>query len=327
MSALGDIVHALPVLSAIRAARPEIEVDWLADKKYAGILDYTEGIAKRIIGRPGLSKAVTAMRARAYDVAIDLQGLIKSAAMARLSGATRIIGFEQAALREPAAAWFYSESAAVPAGAHIIQKNFAILPLLDISPPSHVTFPFVLPASAVADGLEQEAASRGAQGFALINPGAAWPNKRWAPDRFAAVARQLRARHGLVSFVLWGLDEAPLADAIVADADGAAARAPQTSLGDLMAVSARARLMVSGDTGPLHIAAAVGTPLVGLYGPTWPERNGPWDADDIVVSRAATCECHHKRQCRRSGTMCINEIAVEEVVDAASRRLARAAAR
>jgi heptosyltransferase-1 len=327
MSALGDIIHALPVLSAIRRALPAVEVDWLADRKYAGILTHVEGLTQRIIGRPGLSKAVTAMRAREYDVAIDLQGLLKSAAMARLSGARRVIGFEQSALREKAAAWFYTDSAHVPAGAHIIQKNLSVLPLLGVTMTDDVTFPLVTPPSVFAEQATSEASSRGLRGFVLINPGAAWPNKRWLPERFGAVARHLRAQHDLASWVLWGGGEAPLADAVVAASEGAASRAPETSLGDLLALSSRAALMVSGDTGPVHIAAAMKTPIVGLYGPTWPERNGPWDSRDIVVSRAGTCECHHKRQCHRAGTMCINEITVDEVTAAVSERLSRETAR
>jgi ADP-heptose:LPS heptosyltransferase len=130
--------------------------------------------------------------------------------------------------------------------------------------------------------------------------------------------------HQLVSIVLWGGDELALAEQVVAASDGAATRAPQTSLGDLLALSQRASLMVSGDTGPVHIAAAMRTPIVGLYGPTWPERNGPWDPRDVVVSRAGTCECHHKRRCQRAGTMCIDEIGVEEVTAAVSHRLASA---
>lgn len=327
MSALGDIVHALPVLSAIRATHPTVEIDWLADRKYAGILDFTEGITQRIIGRPGLSHAVTVMRARGYDVAVDLQGLLKSAAMARLSGATRVIGFEQAALREGAAAWFYSQTAPVPAGAHIIRKNFSVLPLLGVAMPDEAKFPFVIPSSPVADDMERDVAARGLRGYALINPGAAWPNKRWAPERFGAVARTLRDMHQLACYVLWGGDEAPLADNVVAASHGAALRAAQTSLGDLLAVCSRAALMVSGDTGPVHIAAAVKTPIVGLYGPTWPERNGPWDPRDVVVSRATSCECHHKRRCHRAGTMCIDDISVDEVVAAVAKRLDGKAAR
>ena len=321
MSALGDIVHALPVLSAIRRAHPEVEVDWLADRKYAGILDFVRGLSQRIIGRPGLSKAVAAMRGREYDVAIDLQGLLKSAAMARLSAAERVIGFEQDALREGAAAWFYSETAPVRREAHVIQKNFSVLPLLGITPPNTIEFPFVAPGSSVADEISGEVKARGLRGFALINPGAAWPNKRWAPDRFGEIARRIHDQHQLAAYVLWGGDEAPLADEVVRSSQGAAVRAPKTTLGDLLALSSRAALMVSGDTGPLHIAAAMKTPIVGLYGPTWPQRNGPWDQRDIVVSRAADCECHHKRRCRRSGTMCINDISVEDVAAAVSRRL------
>jgi heptosyltransferase I len=324
MSALGDIVHALPVLSAIRAAHPGVEVDWLADRKYAGILAFVEGLSQRIMGRPGLSKAVTVMRTRDYDVAIDLQGLLKSASMARLSGAARVIGFERRALRERAAAWFYSEAASVLPGAHVIQKNLSVLPLLGVTD-AEVTFPLVVPPSPLAEQIAADAEARGASGFALINPGAAWPNKRWPPERFGVIARYLRDRHGLRSCVLWGAGEAPLADAVVHASSAAAVRAPETSLGDVLALCARASLMVSGDTGPVHIAAALRTPVVGLYGPTWPERNGPWDPADVVVSRADACECHHKRECRRSAdAMCINEITIDEVKDAVDERLAPA---
>lgn len=329
MSALGDVVHALPVLAAIRAAHRDLEIDWLVDRKYAGILDFVTGITQRIIGRPGLSHAVSAMRARGYDAAIDLQGLLKSAAMARLSGAARVIGFDAAALRESAAAWFYSDTVPVPNRVHVIQKNLAVLPLLDIAPPSVITFPFVVPPSVVADEVVSATSAQGCRGFALINPGAAWPNKRWAPERFGALTRRIRDDHGLACVVLWGGDEAGLADAVVAASNGAAVRAPATSLGDLLALSARARLTVSGDTGPIHIAAAMKTPVVGLYGPTWPERNGPWDPDDVVVSRASACECHHKRRCQRpvppgsrvEAIMCINDITVDEVVSAVAQRL------
>jgi heptosyltransferase-1 len=253
--------------------------------------------------------------------------LLKSAAMARLSGAKRVIGFDRARLRERSAAWFYNETAPATAGVHIIQKNLSVLPALGITCPAVLRFPFVVPPSAVADRIAT--AARG--GFALINPGAAWPNKRWAPERFGELAARMRERHALSSYVLWGSGESALADSVVAASRGAAQHAPETTLGDLLALSSRASLMVSGDTGPVHLAAAMSTPIVGLYGPTWPERNGPWSPDDVVVSRATVCACHHKRQCRRAGAgpvesrMCINEIGVHEVVAAVDMRLARVA--
>jgi lipopolysaccharide heptosyltransferase I len=324
MSALGDIVHALPVLPALGRAYPAAEIDWLADRRYAGVLDLVDGLTRVVIGRPGLLRAVRELRRRRYDAAIDLQGLIKSAAMARASGARRVIGFDVRALRESSAAWLYGETVTVPDGAHIIRKNLSVLPALGVEVPSAVTFPFRIPPSRVADTMADAARQRGGERFALINPGAAWPNKRWPVERFGAVARHLRVRHQLPSFVLWGPGEDALADRIVASSDGAAARAPQTTIGDLLAAASRAAIVVSGDTGPLHLAAAVGAPIVGLYGPTWPERNGPWDPNDEVISRAASCECHHKRRCRRGeARMCIAEISVEEVTDAVDRRLIR----
>ena len=327
MSALGDIVHALPVLAALRAAYPAAEIDWLADRRYAGLLDFVEGLNRRIIGRPGFLRAVQTMRDRRYDAALDLQGLIKSAAMARLSGARRVIGFERAALRERGASWFYDEKAVVAPDAHIIQKNFSVLPMLGVTDHS-VRFPFVVPLSPVADAVAREAATRGRGGFALINPGGAWPNKRWPPDRFGELAARIRERHDLPSYVLWGDDELTLADRVVACSRDAAVRAPRTTLGDLLALSSRATLMVSGDTGPIHLAAAMRTPLVGLYGPTWPRRNGPWSPDDEVASRAERCECHHKRRCQLDAAageagVCLRDIAVDEVIAAVDRRLAR----
>jgi lipopolysaccharide heptosyltransferase I len=333
MSALGDIVHALPVLAALRDAYPRADIDWLVDARYAGVFDLVDGLTRRIIGRPRLRRAVTSLRARQYDVAVDLQGLLKSAVMARLSGATRVVGFERAALREKSASLFYTETVAPPAGAHVVAKNRSVLPLLDV-PGSPLRFPLSVPPSRVADELTASVENSGVAGFALINPGAAWPNKRWPAQRFGELAARLRDRHGLPSFVLWGYGEESLADAVVAASNGAAARAPETSLGDLVALAARAALMVSGDTGPLHLAAAVSTPLVALYGPTWPERNGPWDPEDVVVSRATVCTCHHKRQCQRRPAaerwrtgVCLEDIGVEEVLDAVDVRLVRAQAK
>lgn len=334
MSALGDIVHALPVLAAIREARPEVEVDWLADRKYAGILEFAEGVSQVVIGRPGLSNAVSVMRQRDYDVAVDLQGLLKSAAMTRLSAAKRVVGFDRNGLREPAATWFYTESIPTSSGAHIIDKNLAVLRVLELPMPAVPRFPLRIPPSAVAGEMARSARMHGCGGVALINPGAAWPNKRWPSDRFGTVASHIRRQHRLAPVVVWGGDEAELADAVVAASQGAAVRAPQTTLGDLLALSSQAALMVSGDTGPLHMAAAVATPIVGLYGPTWPERNGPWRPADQVVSRAAACECHHKRRCRRdagraddASRMCLNDVSVDEVIEAVDRRLASGARR
>jgi heptosyltransferase-1 len=126
----------------------------------------------------------------------------------------------------------------------------------------------------------------------------------------------------MTSIVLWGPGEQSLAEAVQASSGGAARVAPSTSLGDLVAVLSDAALLVSGDTGPLHIGAAVGVPIVGLYGPTDPARNGPWAQDDECVSRFDACECHHRRKCH-ARQWCLEDIPVDEVMRAVDRRLGR----
>jgi ADP-heptose:LPS heptosyltransferase len=354
LSALGDIVHALPVLAAIKKAMPAAQVDWLVEESYASILSIASGLHRRIIVRArrsfetpdtrsfggvrGYHAAAKFLWNQDYDIALDLQGLIKSAIWARLSFATRVVGFDAPNLREPHAAFLYSETvtpdirlsgrqavrpsgrpAVRPSGEqHVIWKNLSILQALQIDPDT-IDLPLEAQASEATSGAI--AGAGGSRGFIVINPGAAWPNKRWPAARFGALAASLRDRTGLSSLVTWGPSERELAEAVASASAGAASPAPATSVPDLAVLMREAALVVSGDTGPLHIAAAMGTPLVGLYGPTWPERNGPWDPRDVVISRAGVCVCHHKRQCLR-GAPCINEITLEEVVAASERRLA-----
>lgn len=332
LGALGDIIHALPVLSELRRAFPSAAIDWVVDARQAALFNYVDGVDRRLVvratesathgnvvtfaGNAGLLSVVRFMRQQQYDVAFDLQGLIKSAALAGLSGAARVIGFAPGRLREPQAAWFYSESVGSPVDAHVVRKNLGVLPLVGVTP-GELRFPLRVPASAVADEISQRL-----DRFVVLNPGGGWPNKRWPPSRLGDLAIRIHERYRLNSVVIWGRKEEALADAVVAASHGTASRASATGLGDLIALSARATLMVSGDTAPLHIAAALDTPVVGLFGPTVPTRNGPWDADDEVVSRSGVCACYHKRECSKD-TPCLNEVPVNEVFAAVGRRLAR----
>lgn len=335
MGALGDIVHALPVLAALRTQRPDVRVDWLVDARYAGVLDLVDGLARMVVvratddaasdsavrfaGVAGMGRALAFLRRQTYAAAIDLQGLIKSAVFARGSGAARVLGFERRALREPAAAFCYGEHVTVDDRGHVVHKNLAMLAPLGV-PAAGVAFPWAARDSAAAAQVATDTRVV-AGGFVLLNPGAAWENKRWPVEHFGALARALGERHGLVSVVTWGPGEQARADAVVAHAGAHAFLSPPTALHDVLALARAARLCVSGDTGPLHLAASVGTPIVGLFGPTRPERNGPWLAADLAVSRAGECVCFHKRQCLR-GQACIDRIGVDEVLDACTRRLA-----
>ena len=334
MGALGDIVHALPLLAALRIHRPDVVVDWLVDARYAGVLALVEGLHRRVVvraasagvtpqevrfaGVAGIASAIAHLRAQGYEAALDLQGLIKSAAFARLSGARRVIGFVRSQLREPAAGWLYGERVTGPIGGHVVDKNLAVLTALGV-PSAGVVFPWRPVASEAPAAVRVEPVVARATGFALLNPGAAWENKRWAPARFGALAALLGERLNLASVVTWGPGERARADEVVAASRGYAVASPPTALHDLLALARQARLVVSGDTGPLHLAASVGAPIVGLFGPTRPERNGPWSAADVSVSRAATCVCFHKRHCLR-GRACLEDIGVDEVYAACVRR-------
>lgn len=335
MGALGDIVHALPVLAALRAYAPDVRIDWLVDARYAGVLALVEGLRRVIVVRAGddgddgrtvrfaavggMVRALTFLQDQRYDVALDLQGLIKSAMFARMSGAARVLGFERQALREPAAALAYHEQVAVDDRGHVVHKNLALLGPLGV-PPVGIVFPWAPAPSGVVEAVRADTRVARAGGFVLLNPGAAWENKRWPAERFGALAAAVAARHGLPGVVTWGPGEQDRAAAVVAAARGHALSSPPTALADVLALARAARLCVSGDTGPLHLAASVGTPIVGLFGPTRPERNGPFSAADVAVSRAAECVCFHKRQCLR-GAPCIDGIAVDEVLEACTRRL------
>jgi lipopolysaccharide heptosyltransferase I len=299
LSSVGDVVHGLPVAAALRARWPRCRLTWLAERREGVLLRGhpaidtvieidTRGWRRR--GPAGLGAGVAAVlalrrraRASGVDVAIDLQGLLKSAVLVAASGARRRIGFARRFCREPLSALFTNRRVTPPADArHVVEQNLALLEPLGIDAPE---VRFTLPVDAAAE--TKLAAFFAAAGLeprgrvALLVPGAARPEKRWPPERFAALARALRPER-IAVVVVWGPGEEPVARAIAED--GGARLAPPTDLLELLALLRRAGVVVGGDTGPLHLAAAMNTPVVGLYGPTNPRRNGPYGQFDRCVS-------------------------------------------
>lgn len=331
LGSLGDIIHTLPAVAALRRALPEARIDWVVDAAHQEIVARVTAIDARIVieersPRAWLNAAAT-LRARGYDAALDFQGLFKSALLARASGARRVLGFSIWHLRERGARVFYTESGSASdrdartPEPHVIYKNLELARRLApaIDPGAPLEFPLHVP-SMTAD---VDAARRAIDDapYAVLNPGAAWPNKRWPPERFGEVAAFLRARHGLRSIVTWGPGEEELANVAVAFSEGAAVKAPFLTIGGLMTLLHGAALMVSGDTGPTHVAGALGVPTVGLFGPTRAERNGPWAGRDVVLSRHDECVCHYQRQCRAPERWCLGGLAAPEVMAAITARL------
>lgn len=325
LSSIGDVVHTLPALAALK--RHNWDVGWVVEPAGAALLQGHPLLSSLVVAPPRrrfefgrAGEAVAALRAQGYDIALDFQGLWKSAAWARSSRAPRVMGFAAQWRREGLSALLLRETAPLPPNLpHVIDKNLALLRPLGIDAVGSRHFPLP-PTDAQSEVVRAKLAELGLGPFVILNPGGGWASKLWPAERYGALARGLRER-GYASVVTWGPGEEALADRVVGASDGAAVRCFPTTLLELVELTRFSRLLVAADTGPLHIACAVGTPVVGIYGPTDPARNGPFDAQDRVVRRIPLCSPCHRRRCRiHEGVMAA--IAVAEVQRAIDARLA-----
>lgn len=326
LSAIGDVIHGLPVLCAVRERFPQAFLAWVVEERAAALLR----------GHPALDELITLPRgwlksprtvwelrrrfsALEFDVAVDLQGLAKSAVAARLSGAGRRIGFGDENGRE-LSPWLYNRRVRTT-GPHVIDRNLELLGPLGIrTPPVQFRLP---EEEADRTAVEQMIGQAGvADGFGVLNPGAGWPSKLWPADRFAALAKHLGNAWDLPTLVVWAGDrERRWAEQIVAGSGQHARLAPPTSLTELAALLRRSRLFVGSDTGPLHLAAAVGTPCVGLFGPMPAERNGPYGPRHIALQEVRFEGS--SRQRRNAPREVMEAIRVEHVARACDRILRR----
>jgi heptosyltransferase-1 len=336
LGSIGDIVHTLPAVAAIRSAMPQSEISWVVERRSAEILK-DNPILDRLIEvdtkalRRGLMSGETLraprqqlrrLRASAFDLALDFQGLLKSASIARLSGARRVFGFSRNSLREPASRILLSQSVVIPPKIHVIRKNLALVRgALDISVPDNpndFVFPIATTPSHVAEALEAAAPFDG--DYAIINPGGGFPTKLWSAERFGRLADELWSHYGLRSLITYGPGEARLAETVLAANKSGTARAVSVSLKGFYELAKRACVCVGGDTGPMHLAMAAGAPIVGLFGPTEWWRNGSPRPDDVCVERVdidCRTDCH-RRAC--SNWICM-DIEVDRALQAVGRRL------
>ncbi len=308
IGAMGDVIHGLPAVTALRAAFPEAMLGWLIEERWAEVLCTlaTPRSGPRSAQRPLVDRvhtvntrqwrskpfsvatweraaaALSDLRAARYEYALDLQGAVRSSLLARWSGAPVIYGAAQP--RENLASMFYTRQI-ITRGQHVVEQNVS---LAEAVAHQALKIPEVdLPRD---DASEQECDQRlkaqGTQEFALLNPGAGWGAKQWPAERYGEVARRL-AENGMKSLINFGPGEEELARA-VETASGGAAETFAGSLMQLIALTRRARLFIGGDTGPMHLAAALGVPVVGIFGPTDPVRNGPFGTKSIVLRSPAS---------------------------------------
>jgi heptosyltransferase I len=326
LTAIGDVIHAMPVASALRARFPKAYIAWLAEGRAGDLLAGHRAIDRRIVVPRRWLKSPAAvwrlrrqLRGQQFDITLDLQGLTKSAIAAWLSGAKRRIGFGGEMGRE--ASRLLNRERVTPKSAHVVDRYLELLGPLGIEKPAvHFDVPrFSEAATNVERFLARE---RLVGSLSVINPGAGWPSKRWPADRLGQIARHLSARHSVPSVVVWaGAEEKLWAEEIVAISAGHAKLAPPTTLAELAELSRRACLFVGADTGPMHLAAAVGTPCVGLFGPMPAERNGPYGVGHVAIQKMRMEGSSRERRGATNETMLA--ISVEDVAAACDTILAR----
>jgi heptosyltransferase I len=296
LSSLGDVIHALPVAHGLRRAFPDAGLTWLVEERESALLrehpDLNAVVPvdtrrwRRTLRAPhrilGLATELAHVRARLrrarFDVAIDLQGLLKSGLLTAATRAPVRIGFAAPRCREPINALFTNRRVEPPATArHVVEQYAALLEPLGL----HIDVPtFYIPPRAGAEtAMDEFFAAWGLKPrdrVVALNPGAGRADKRWPLPNFRTLAERLSAEVSARILVVWGPDELPTARAIQSGLAPRALLAPPTDLDELAALFRRCSLVVAADTGPLHLAAALGTPTIGLFGPTRAERNGPY---------------------------------------------------
>lgn len=336
LGAMGDIIHTLPAVTALRATFPRAKIGWLVEERWAELLctlRYPRS-GKRSSERPLIDRVhsvntaewrrslfslstwqqiaagLSELRGVQYEVAIDFQGAVRSALLARWSGTPIVFGSAQP--RENAASMFYSRQVLVH-GSHVVEQALSLAraltkqPLLD----SEVEFPLDSDAEQKVNALTSNLPA-----FVILSPGAGWGAKQWPADRYGTVAREL-SRDGVQSLINYGPGEEEIAAAVESASEGSA-RKVSCSVAELIALTRHARLFIGGDTGPLHLASALKIPVVAIFGPTNPVRNGPFETEAIVLRSPSSVTSHARLHSAEQGLL---EISAGEVIAAARQLL------
>jgi heptosyltransferase I len=341
LSAMGDVIHTLPAAAALRESFPQATIDWLIEERWAELLcapgaprrgprsaqrPLVDNIhtVKLVQWRKSLLTLATVqqiatvwndVRDTRYDIAIDLQSAIRSAVLARFSGAREVFGAAEP--RESPASLFYTRQA-ITYGTHVVEQTVSLIASLaqrNLKIPAAA-----LPCDPASETrMSEMLAEQNIQNFAIMNPGAGWGAKRWPAERYGQVALAL-AQQGVRSIINYGPGEESLAQTVQAASDSTAL-AWKCSLSQLIALTRRARIFIGGDTGPMHLAAALRIPVVAIFGPTDPARNGPYGTRSIVLRNPASLTTHARISRPDAGLL---EIGTDAVVAAARDLLAGA---
>ncbi len=335
LSSIGDIVHTLPTLAAIRRALPEAEISWAVERRSAEILRGNQLIdnlieidtrslrAGKIVGDilPAARRQFGELRKHKFDLALDFQGLFKSAAIAKISGARRRYGFGKTSLREPASRFLLTETFEIADDINIVRKNLALAAkALQIEiPDENFEYPIF-----TGDAHKLEAAKiieQTGANYAILNPAGGWATKLWSAEKFGQLADKIWEENGLISVVTTAPNEKELAEKVLQNSRSGKILLAQPSLKGFYELAKTAKIYVGGDTGPTFLAIAANAPVVGIFGPTEWRRNGSPNRRDICVERTdIVCRINcHRRVC--SNWICL-DIPTATVFRAVQHRLA-----
>ncbi len=337
---MGDVLHSMPAVVALRESFPSAVIGWVVEERWSALLSTPTGLPNpRGAEKPLVDKVhlvdtrawrsapfsaetwkeirqtIQGLRAGHYDVSIDIQGAIKSAVLGRFARARRRFGFAEP--WESMATMFYDHQVQAT-GTHIADRNLSLAVAAGAKPVTAANL-FPIPIDPVAEQwVDRTLKEHGLREFAILNPGAGWGSKCWPAQSFGELAQRLAAS-GIASVVNYGPGEEALAAAVEEASKGGAQRL-SCSLSELIALTRRAALFVGGDTGPLHLAVAVNTPSVALFGPTDPARNGPYGGRAVVVRSPQSVTTYKRSKEFEEG---LASITVDEVLAAASQLLER----
>ncbi len=326
-SSLGDIVHALPVVHALKQQFPTAHLTWLVKSPWAGLVERAEGVDRvwPVHGSlRGWVSQVPPLRRENFDLAIDLQGLFRSAAIGWLTGCPARIGFANGRECSP---WFYTKKLPVPTTEmHAVDRYLLLAEMIGAKRAGEAQFRLreTEPDRAQVEALLRQKGLATGVPWIAMQVSARWPTKRWPASSFAAVADRIQ-RDGLAQVALiGGPDERAEAETV----KSAMHTAPVdltgcTSIGLLPALLRRASLLITNDSGPMHVAAAVATPVVALFGPTSPVRTGPYGAGHAVLTNPVPCSPCFSRECSNAARLaCLTGIKPESVLAVVQARLA-----
>ncbi len=338
LSSLGDILHTLPAFLDLRRSFPDARIDWIAARSCAFLLSAVQGIDKVHVFDKGalpafrsqdrtslsLTALIRSVRRERYDVCIDFQGLLKTALIGFVSGAGARIGFPKDQVRERPSHWFYSGTPVIPENPeHVVSLNRRLAECAGAC-----KHPFAFdPVFSEKDGdlVASLLDKNGLDNPVVINPGGGWKSKVWDAARYGKLAGRIRRELDTGVVVTTGPGEEALFEKLAAHCGGPAPVHLQISFLQMIPLLERAQLLIGGDTGPLHLACALQTPVVGIFGPTSAVRNGPWHSESEVVTNGIACSGCYKRDCPTNND-CM-DIAVEDVFTAVTRILEKAAVR